>query len=466
MSPSKKAIGRNPFLTLGIIVSAGVLVASGIGYAAASEVAGQVKQEDVFSRLTDRPTSTGGKNILLVGNDDRTGISSEDRKTLHLGQDDYGTHAEPLLIVHLADNGTVGVVSIPRDTMVEIPDYKTSTGSTIAAHRERVNTAYAIGGSTLTVETIEKNTGVRIDHYAQIDFPGFVTMVDSLGGVEVCLKDAVKDKDSGLKLPAGLSSLDGAQSLAYVRARHIDVNQDLGRMKRQQAFLGSVFKKVMSPSILLMPPRLIGFMDAAAASITTDTGLDRAAIWGLMAQMRGVSASAISFRTAPVLDGGSGSLIWDAATAPTLFAQLNTGEEVGSAPKAGSTPVPVVPTVEVKPSSIWVRVYNGSTVSGRGTAVENDLKAGGFQVYGTATTWNSRSDQTIIQYDPRYDTSLKTLQASLPNATTVAVPGLGKTFRIIAGNNYAPLSPVLTADGNPAEALVDQPTTAADNTCN
>ena len=462
MLPSQSAMRRNPKRTVGIAVSAGVLVLSGIGYAAASEVTGQVRQQDVFAGMSDRPTSTGGTNILLVGNDDRTGISVADRKALHLGQADYGSHAEPLLIVHLADNGAVSVVSIPRDTLVDIPDYKTSKGTTITGHREKINSAYGIGGPTLTVQAIEKSTGVRIDHYAQIDFPGFVSTVDSLGGVQVCLKEAVNDKDSGLNLPAGPSSLDGAQALAYVRARHFDASQDLGRMKRQQAFLGSVFKKVMSPTVMLNPPRLIGFMDAAASSVTTDSGLDRSTLWKLMAQMRGVSASSISFRTAPVVDAGSGSLQWDPAKAPAVFAELNTGDELSEEPKAKGATAPTV--VQIKPSSIWVRVYNGSKVSGRGTAAAADLKAAGFLLASSAASWNVTGDQTIIEYDPRYDNSLKTVQAALPDAKTSPVTGLGRTFRIIIGNDYKGLAQI--SSGTDTTSLTtDKPTTAADDPC-
>lgn len=470
-TPRPSTAGRPPLRTAGILLSMGVLAVSGIGFAAASEVTGNVKQTDVFSSLTDRPASNGGTNILLVGNDDRAGISKKDKKAWKLGSKDYGSHAEPLLIVHLSDDGTVGVVSIPRDTLVDIPEYTTSTGHVVAATRQRVNAAYGIGGAPLTVQTIEKNTGVHIDHYAQIDFPGFVAMVDSLGGVPVCLKEDVNDADSGLNLTAGEHSLDGAQALAYVRARHFDASEDLGRIKRQQAFLGSVFTQVMSPAVLINPVKLISFMDAAAGSVTTDSGFDRDKMWALMAQMRGVSPSNITFQTVPIVPADGGAVAWDPVHAPGIFETLNSGDSLSDPPKTpkSASTAAAIPVVEKSPSSINVRVYNGSTISGLGTQLGKDMKAAGYSVVGVPANYAKRSETTLIRYDPRYDVSLKTLQASLPGAKVEEVKYLGSTFQVIAGTSYKGVTPIsvtgASADGGSGIDGLEKPTTAADKIC-
>ena len=475
--PRALALSRHsPVRTFGIAAAGAVLFASGIGYASATEITRQLNHVDVFGGVTDRPSKGGGENILLIGNDDRTGISREDRKRLSVGRLDYGSHAEPILILHIADSGAVDIVSIPRDSVVEIPSHVTSAGQSVLAQRDKINASFEYGGPTLTVRTVEHATGVRIDHYAQINFLGFEKMVDAIGGVAVCLKAAVKDRASGLDLPAGETVVDGQQGLAYVRARHFDASQDLGRIKRQQAFLGSIFNRFMSPSVALNPLRVMSFTDAAASSITTDEGFDRAALWNLMARMRGVSPSSISFQTVPLVDADSGVVDWDPVRSGELFAKLNTGESVKSAakppqPKAdpAATAAPP-PAVEVAPKSVLVRAYNGSTVSGLGTKAGKDLKAAGFYVIGTPANWKSRSAATIIQYDPRYDTSVKTLQAALPGAQSEAVKGLGKTFRVIVGNGYTGLTPVTMSGSGGGDSSSPSPDaqtvkTAADDIC-
>ncbi|MBP7971741.1 MAG: LCP family protein [Candidatus Nanopelagicales bacterium] len=454
---------RGPAKTVAIVASAVVLAASGIGYAAASEVTGQVKHVTVFDGMSGRVPNDGGQNILLVGSDDRTGLSKAERKKLHAGQSDYGRHTDSMMIVHIADDGSVGVVSIPRDSYVEIPAYTDADGNTTAASKQKINAAYSIGGPQLAAKTVEQATGVHIDHYAEINFAGFVSMVDGLGGVPVCTKTAINDEKSGLNIPAGKSTLDGPQALAYVRARYFDPSADLGRMKRQQTFLASVFKQATSPAVLLNPVRLMAFFNAAAGSVTTDEGFNKSAMWGIAARMGSVSPSSISFQTVPigseVNEPGVGSVVtWDDAAASALFDKLKTGDALTGPAKAKSE------TVDVAPSMISVRTYNGSDVSGLGTKAGTDLRDAGFNVVGQAANAQTRTgSDTVIQYDPRYDVSLKTLQAALPNAKTQAVTGLGRTFKVIVGDSYNGVTAVTVAGASSDSS--DKPKTAADDIC-
>ncbi|MEI8080793.1 MAG: LCP family protein [Actinomycetes bacterium] len=460
------ALGRRPLLLTATLAAALILAASGIGYATATEVTNQVKHTNVFGSVSNRPASAGGENILLVGNDDRSGLTAKERRQLHVGQDDYGSHAEPIMIVHAADDGSIGIVSIPRDSLVQIPTYVSPKGTTVPAHRAKINSAYSIGGAPLTVSTVERNTGVHIDHYAQIDFLGFVNMVDALGGVPVCFKKAVTDEKAGLNLPAGVTVLNGKQALAYVRARYLDGTSDYGRMKRQQTFLGSVFNQAMSPKVLLNPFQLMSFMNGAASSVTTDTGFDRQAIWNLAARFRGLSPSALTFTTVPTTSeqvAGVGDVeVFDQPKAGEIFARLNTGKPVVDQPKA----TPPAEAVEVAPANISVRVYNGSSITGLGTKAAKAFSAAGFRVVGTAQNSSARSDATVIEYDPAYDKSLKTLQAALPNATTREVEGLGGTFRLIVGPDFTTLTPVVVNTPTPApSASTAKPRSAADDIC-
>lgn len=463
---------RTPTRTVGIVLSAAILAASGIGYATATEVTSQIKHVDVFSLVKNRPTSDGGQNILLVGSDDRAGLSPKERRKLHVGQGDYGSHAEPIMIVHVADDGSVGVVSIPRDSLAEIPTYVTSSGSTIAAHKGKINSAFGIGGAGLTVSAIEQTTGVHIDHYAQVDFLGFVNMVNALGGVPVCFKKAVTDEKAGLKLPAGTTVLDGKQALAYVRARYIDGTSDYGRMKRQQTFIGSVFNQVMSPAVLLNPARLMSFMNGAAASVTTDTGFNQEAIWKLMAQLRGLSPSSLTFTTVPTTSqqvAGVGDVeVFDQPKSDEIFDRLNSGQRVIDKSQAA----PAADTVEVAPRAISVRIYNGSSISGLGAKASKEMREAGYDVVGAPENWQGGSPQTVIEYDPSYDTSLKTLEAAFPGVQVREVEGLGKTFRLIVGPEYSGVTAVTAKSAPPVPPTApltpdtpSAPKTAADDIC-
>jgi len=464
--------GKTPKRTFAVVVAAGVLTVSGIGYATASEVTSKVKHTEVFGLVNKRVANDGGENILLVGSDDRTGLSKKERKKLHVGQNDYGRHTDSMMIMHIANDGSIGIVSIPRDSYTQIPAFTDAKGNTTAAVKEKINAAYSIGGPSLAVETVELATGVHIDHYAEINFGGFVKMVDGLGGVPVCTKTAIDDEKSNLHLPAGTTELNGTQALAYVRARYFDPSADIGRMKRQQAFLGSVFKTAMGPSVALNPPRLIGFLNAAAESVTTDEQMNKQAMWTLMSRMRGVSPSSISFQTVPLADdaavaaagGASGDVVWDPEKSAELFAKLKTGDALTDAPKAKSK----VKTVEVAPSSISVTVRNGSDVSGLGTKASTDLAGLGFSVTGQAQNAANRNySNTVIEYDPRYDTSVKTLQAALPGSELKQVDNLGHTFRVIVGSDYKGAANVSVAGGTASSApsASDKPKTAADDLC-
>lgn len=317
---------KRPLQITGGVLATAVLLAGGVGYAAATTMTDQFKHVDAFSGLKNRPVEKGGENILLVGNDGRDGMTKAERSRLHVGQGEYGSNAEPIMIVHLADNGSVNVVSLPRDSDVVVPEYTTASGKTVAEHNAKLNSGYGEGGPKLMVDIVEQNTGVHIDHYMQVDFLGFESMVNSLDGISICTPVALNDTEAGLKLPAGTSELNGAQALAYVRARHVDATSDYGRMKRQQEFLAAVFDKVTSPEVLLNPIKLYSFLDATGSAITVDNDFSQGDMLGLAAKLRGVSPSSITFQTIPTSGTNwAGNETWDMDKAEPIFATLNSG---------------------------------------------------------------------------------------------------------------------------------------------
>ncbi|MFF4094835.1 LCP family protein [Streptomyces sp. NPDC001834] len=237
------------------------------------------------------------ENILLIGSDTRAGDNRA------YGRDEGGSQrSDTAILLHLAaDRESVTAMSLPRDLMVEIPVCHKPGGAATKEQFAQFNWAYQLGGTACTIRTVEKLTGIRIDHQMVVDFNGFKDMVDAVGGVEICLKQPVDDPDARLKLPAGRQELDGEQALGYVRARKsIGDGSDTERMDRQQQFLGALVKKVRSDGVLLNPTRLYPVLDAATKSLTTDPGLDSLKdLYGLVRELRDVPTDSVQFLTVP-----------------------------------------------------------------------------------------------------------------------------------------------------------------------
>ncbi len=453
------------------VASAAILTTSAVGYAAVQRYSGQIS-------LVDAGTSGGGLsdgqplNMLVVASDDRAGLSRKEKNTLHLGHQDYGAHTDTMMLVHLSGDGShITAVSLPRDTLVTIPDWTDSKGKHHAASKAKLNAAYSMGGPKLMVNTVEQATGVTVDHYAEINFAGFLRMVDALGGVEVCLAKATTDKNSGLNLPAGRQTVSGAQALAYVRARYIDPSADIGRMKRQQKFIGAMAKKALSGSTLTNPAKLDGFLSALASSVKTDDGLGPNQMVDLVDRFKAINPSSITMTTVPItgdkrVAGLGDVLLWDQKRASTIFQRMENDQPIAGRP----SPEPSA-AVTVAPSSISLQVLNGTTKTGLATTAATALTGVGFVLAAPpANAPNTVGTNTVIKYDPRFSESIKTVKAALPGSTAVAVPGFGRTFEITVGTAFTGVTPVHVSTSTTASTNSTTPTpahtrTAADDLC-
>ncbi|MEU8842402.1 LCP family protein [Streptomyces roseus] len=293
----------------------------------------------------ERPTHAvgGSQNILLIGSDSRSG-----KENAGYGRDRGTERSDTAILLHLsADRRSATAVSIPRDLMTQIPACLTANGSRGTERFAQFNWAYEWGGAACTIRTVEKLTGIRIDHHMVVDFGGFKRMVDAVGGVEVCLDQPMKDAEAKLKLPAGRQTLHGEQALGFVRARYsLGNGSDTERMERQQQFLGSLVKKVQSTGVLLNPGRLYPLLDAATSSVTTDPGL--ASLRGLYELVRGVRdipAEQVKFLTVPrrpyAADPNRDELVQPEAA--QLFEHLRADKPLTVAPPSPTTP-PTAPT--------------------------------------------------------------------------------------------------------------------------
>lgn len=308
-----------------------VLVAGGAGWAVYKKLDSNItKDTDAAAELAryekERPTPLvhDAQNILLIGSDTRSG-----RGNKKYGRDPGTQRSDTTILLHLAaDRKSATAVSIPRDVMVDIPSCRKADGSRTRARFAQFNWAYQFGGTACTIRTIEKMSRIRVDHHMVVDFAGFKDMVDAVDGVQVCLKKPINDKDARLKLPAGKHTLNGEQSLGYVRARKsIGNGSDTDRMDRQQQFLAALVNKVQSNDVLLNPAKLYPVLDAATSSLTTDPALaSLRGLYELVRGMRNIPTEQVQFLTVPrrsyVYDPNRDELVEPAAD--ELFTRLRT----------------------------------------------------------------------------------------------------------------------------------------------
>ncbi|MEU6664094.1 LCP family protein [Streptomyces sp. NPDC046821] len=282
-----------------------------------------------LAKVIDRPAAGQGTNYLIVGTDSRQGMTAADKQRLHTGSAE-GKRTDTMMILHTGSNGST-MISLPRDSNVTIPSYKGSTSGKLYPNQGRqtkLNAAYAEDGPELLVRTVEFNTGLHIDHYAEIGFGGFAKIVDAVGGVDMDLKQGFKDKWSGADFKAGKQTLNGQQALAFVRTRHAFAASDLQRTKNQQAFLSALAHQVATPSTVLNPFKLYPTMGAGLDSLVVDKDMS---IWDLGSMfwaMKGVTSGDGKSMNMPISGSVGGNLLWDKAKVKTLVDELKNDQKV------------------------------------------------------------------------------------------------------------------------------------------
>ena len=272
---------------------------------------------DVTSQLgDDRPdkVSTGPQepiNVLVMGSDSRDGEGNNID-----GLKGGGQRSDTTLLFHLsADRKQAYGVSLPRDAMVQRPTCYTKDKKEIPGGFDMWNAAFSLGGPACTIRQFEQLTKIKIDHFVVLDFNGFKDMVDAIDGVKVCIPEDVDDPVGNIHLKAGTRTVQGQEALNYVRVRHnISNNGDIGRMKRQQAFIAAMANKVMSAGTLSRPDRLFGFVNAATSSLTLDPGLKTIKkIVNLASQFQDIGLKQVKFITVPFdsYEPDPNRLVWD-----------------------------------------------------------------------------------------------------------------------------------------------------------
>ncbi|WP_405822185.1 LCP family protein [Streptomyces sp. NBC_01390] len=336
VKPVKRGSRRRPrgkhsralLITVWVAAAIVVLGGTGLGYVY-FKLNGNIKSVDINQALgTDRPNDVdnGSEDILVLGSDTRSGAN----KKLGGGTDDGSARSDTAMMVHVYEgHKKASVVSIPRDTLVDRPECTDAKGVTHdAVSGVMFNSAYSTGGAACAVKTVESLSGIRMDHYIEVDFTGFQKLVDELGGVEVTTTKAIKDSDSHLNLKAGTHRLNGRQALGLVRTRHgVGDGSDLGRIQLQQAFIKALVDQIKDVGVLTNPKKLFDLADTATKAVTADSDLGSVrTLTSFAAGLKSISSAHMTMITMPVeydpadpnrviVDDTKAQLVWKALKA-------------------------------------------------------------------------------------------------------------------------------------------------------
>jgi LCP family protein required for cell wall assembly len=279
----------------------------------------RLHRENVLVDYSGRPAPAAGTNWLITGSDSRQGLTRAQERQYSTGRDISGHRSDTVMVLHVPSNGTRAVlVSLPRDSYVAIPGHGYN----------KLNAAYAFGGPKLMAETVQNLTGLRINHFMQIGFGGFVNVVNAVGGVNMCLPGPLKDRASGLNLKAGCQTLDGGQALGYVRDRHNFTNQDLQRVQNQRLFLKSLLSKLTSTGTIINPFHSIPASFGTAGAVTVDSGTHLYQLIQVAFSLRNPLTTTVPIANANYATAAGDAVQLDTARAHELFRDLATDRAV------------------------------------------------------------------------------------------------------------------------------------------
>ncbi|MFF4967645.1 LCP family protein [Streptomyces sp. NPDC001037] len=423
-----------------------VLVAVGTaGYLYLKHLEGNVTTTET-SAAKDGFSKDDAFNILIIGTDKRTGKGNE-------GYGDKGSvgHADTNILLHVSkDRTNATALSIPRDLIVDVPDCETNepdgSKKVIAGTSDvRFNTSLGQDGRDpgCTMNTVKAVTGITPDHFMMVDFNAVKTLTTAVGGVDVCLKHAVKDADSHLDLPAGPSKVEGEQALAFVRTRHSWGNQgDLDRIKVQQQFMASLMRKMSSSDTLTSPTKLVKLAEAATKALTVDQGIGSVStLKDVALELKKVPPKNISFMTVPVVDNPADGVVHKTVIvndnkAPAVFDAINNDVSftaVKKKEKAAKAAAKDKAAARLKgeksdPSEVRVRILNGGATQGSAQAELNWLQnnAGVLKSEngGNAPAQLSR---TTLEYAPDQAAQARRLAAVMGLSGSALKPGKSVT---------------------------------------
>ncbi|MFD6951277.1 transcriptional regulator [Nocardiopsis sp. TSRI0078] len=411
------------------------IIASLGGYGWYQGIVGNITTTQVDTDAWDRPTSVEGvMNLLIMGSDIRSGENAE------YGEAE-GERPDTMLIASInVDNGAATLVNLPRDLLVDLPACEAVEGYPgMSAHSGMINSAMTFGGVGCQWQTIEQITGVHLDHFVMMDFAGFKDMVDAIGGVEMCIPQPVDDPKAHLTLDAGRQTLNGEESLGYVRSRYGQGDgSDLSRIDRQQEFMGAMLRQVLSSEVMTSPMTITNFLGAVTDSVTTDEELTVDIMTDIAISMREVDLERVQFVTVPngQHPADPNRLAMRQPDASELFEAINSGADLAGGDEEEKPEESGEAEAGPEPSEISVQIINNAGINGLAGEVEGVLLDQGYNVTGAGNPVDRVPSSTTVYYAPGQETAADLLAGSLENAVTEEVAGLPQTLELVIGQDW------------------------------
>jgi len=434
-------LGSHPVLGAAAIIATVLVVGvSLVAYAAVRDVYDGINHEAVTAQMLGKrpPKLNGSTNILLVGSDSRAGSKRK------FGRDVMGSRSDTTMLLHVTPDHTHAyVISFPRDSMVPVygcvPDHQGHPGQAEAlTEMEPLNSTFSNGGAPCLWKTLEHTTHIHIDHFVEVGFNSFKSIVNDVHGISVCLPFAVHNAQANLNISAGLHKVYGAQALAFVRLReNIGDGSDLQRIQRQQLFMASAMQKIKQTNLLAD----YNVIKDAAHAVTTDLTLTD--MLGIANSVKGLGTQAMRFVSVPVVPYtlDMNKVQWEQPQAGALFSAIAHDNHILNAAKAPHGKASPGPTIS--PSQVQLEVLNGSGAMGVASTTATGLANRGFNVIGTGDAPNGFSySDSVIEYSS--STQLPAVNTLKKQVTGVQVKQVANlqagTLSLIVGSRFTGLT--------------------------
>ncbi|HEY6276089.1 MAG TPA: LCP family protein [Streptosporangiaceae bacterium] len=432
-------LGTHPILGGAAIISTVLAVGvSLVAYASVRNLYDGINHETITAQMLGHrpPKLNGSTNILLIGSDSRAGTKGFGSSSVI-----QGSRSDTSMVLHIApDHKHAYVISFPRDSMVPIyscaNDNQGHTGQSAAPGQlEPLNATFSYGGAPCLWKTLEQTTQMHIDHFVEVGFDSFKSIVNDVHGINVCLPFTIRNYQAHLYLKAGMHKVYGAQALAFVRLReNIGDGSDLERIQRQQIFLAAAMQKLKQTNLLGDYKVLAD----AAHAVTTDLTLTQ--MLGIANSMRGLNPSSVRFISVPVglYPPDPNKVLWEQPQADTLFSAIAHDNHIlKAARKAGR----VKPAPTVSPAQVKLEVLNGSGTAGIAGTTANGLSNLGFNVIGTGDANGFGFTKSVIEYSSASQLpAVNTLKKEVAGAKVKQVAGLqASTLSLIVGSKFSGL---------------------------
>jgi len=422
-------------IAAGVVVAVLAVIAGGILLYAQITVKGNQQEVEVAGKPANEPM-----NVLVLGSDSREGLTPEQQESFGDTDAVPGRRADTIMLLHLDEDREKAVlVHFPRDLRVADPE----------GNMVRINSIYSLGPDVM-VKTVSDFTGMPIHHYLEVDFNGFNRIADAVGGIQVYFREPVRDQDSGLHQPQGCVTIEGDQALAFVRARKID--DDFGRIERQQLFLKLMVEKISTAGVVLRPDRVISLVNVFSQAVTYDAELSLGDIRTIGLRLRTFNSGNLDMRVVPSAGARIEGVSYVVANEPqtrALFSALQLRQPL---PDYGRTGVSAI-----DPEDVRVSLLNGTAVDKLAFNEGELLKTRGFQVVETGNTIphlvttvyyaEGFQDQGRMMAN-NYGAELKELPETIEATGHVAV---------VLGQNFADAQPAPGATPVPGASSADPP---------